>query len=225
MDNAMAKVVIVGNGPMAELVCSFLTHDSQHEVVGFAIDSEFIDQKEILGLPVTEFERVQEVYPPDRYDMCVAIAFRRMNRIRALKCAQAREKGYRLISFVSPRASVSPDATIGENCFIMEQTIVHPFVHVGDDVIIWSGTRLGHRTEVGDHCYFAFDVVVLGCVKIGPYCFFGGNATIRNKITIGADCIIGAGALILEDTPERAVYKGVSGQRLCRDSTDFPDLF
>ena len=220
----MAKVVIFGTEKFAELAHFYLTNDSPYEVVAFTVDEKFIDKKEFLGLPIVPFENVEMNYPPDTYKMFVAVAYKKLNTLRALKYKEAKEKGYELISYLSSKSTHWGDTVIGDNCFIFENQVIQPFVKIGDNVIIWSGNHFGHNVEIGNHCFIASHVVVCGGVSIGPYSFIGVNATLRDDISIGKECIIGAGALILNDTKDKEVYVAKQTERYRLDSTRFEKM-
>ena len=202
------KVVIFGAGSFAEVAYYYLTKDSPFEVVAFTVDERYVTEKEKFGLPVVPFEKIEGIYPPDKFKMFVAIAYRNLNKIRAKKYREAKEKGYELISYICSKAIVWDNVEMGDNCFIFEANVIQPFVKIGNDVIIWSGNHIGHHTTIGDHCFIASHAVISGHVKIEPYCFLGVNATLRDGITIAKECIIGADALIIKDTQERGVYGG-----------------
>jgi len=95
---------------------------------------------------------------------------------------------------------------MGENCFILEDVTIQPFVEFGDDVIVWSGNHIGHHSKIGNHCFITSHVVISGNVEVGDYCFLGVNSTIRDGIKIANHCVIGAGAVILKNTKEKEVY-------------------
>ncbi len=98
------------------------------------------------------------------------------------------------------------EITIGENCFVLENTVIQPFTHIGNDVVIGPNATIGHDVVIGDHCFIAPGTVITGHVTIGPYCFIGASAIIRNSVTIAPECTIGAGALIMKDTKQQEVY-------------------
>jgi sugar O-acyltransferase (sialic acid O-acetyltransferase NeuD family) len=204
----MADVVIFGVGQVAEVIWHYLEHESPHRPVAFTVDAEYQTADELLGLPVVPFERVHERFPPEQCAIFVAVAYRKLNRIRADKLAEAEAKGYRAISHVSPRAVVPPGFEPGPNSFIMEHNTVQPFVTVGRNVVLWSGNHIGHHSAIADNVFIASHVVISGAVKVGANTFIGVNATLRDGITIGSHNIIGAGALILKDTEDFAVYPG-----------------
>ena len=204
----MSEVVIFGSGQVAEVICYYLTHESDHRVVGFTVDGDYLKEDTALGLPVVPFETVQEAFPPERHGVFVAMSYRRLNAPRAQKLAEARAKGYAAVSHVSPRAVVPAGFEAKANTFIMEHNTVQPFVEIGENVIVWSGNHIGHHSRIGDNVFIASHVVISGGVTIGDNCFLGVNATLRDNISIGSHCIVGAGALILKDAPDHAVFPG-----------------
>lgn len=206
MEKQKKKIVIFGIGDIAKLAHYYFVHDSDFEVVAFTADPEFIECQEYLGLPVVPFNAVSKQYPPDQYAMFIAISYQKINKVRAEKYDAAKTLGYSLVSYISSKATILNDYDIGDNCFILEDNTIQPFVKIGNNVTLWSGNHIGHDAVIKDHCFIASHVVVSGFVVIEPYCFLGVNATLRNNITIAQGCVIGAGALILKDTDEFGVY-------------------
>jgi sugar O-acyltransferase (sialic acid O-acetyltransferase NeuD family) len=196
----MNPLVIFGTGELALLAHYYFTQDSRREVAGFTVDQTHLKSNSFSGLPLVPFDRLHDTFPPVGFDLFVAIGYTNLNAARAEKCAEAKARGYRLVSYISTRASTWPDLVVGENCFIMEGNVIQPFVRIGNNVIIACGSLISHHVEIGDNCFIASEVTVSGGVKIEPNCFIGVNATIREHVTIGHGCIIGAGALILRDT-------------------------
>ena len=195
-----------------ELAHFYLTHDSPHDVVAFTVDGEYIQDESFKGLPVVPFETVQEVLSPAEHAMFLPISFKRMNHLRQDRVAAAKAKGYALISYVSSRATTFPDFTCGENCFILEDNTIQPFVRIGDNVILWSGNHIGHHSVIGDNVMVTSQVVISGGCTIEPNCFFGVNATIRDETVIGRETLVGAGVTILHDTEPYSVYKARDGE-------------
>jgi acetyltransferase-like isoleucine patch superfamily enzyme len=79
---------------------------------------------------------------------------------------------------------------------------------IGDNVIIWAGTSIGHRTTIADNCFFASHVAVSGFCNIGRNCFLGVNCCLANNLEIADDCIVGAGAVLVDDTSAGRIYVG-----------------
>lgn len=203
----MKKLVIFGAKGFAEIAHHYFAHDSDYAVTAFTVDAPYIKEATFKGLPVVAFEAVEKDFPPEEYDMFVAVGIRRVNKVRAAKVGEAEKKGYRLASFVSSKASVNADLVVRPNTMIMECVWIHPFVEIGRDTIIWSASRIGFHTRIGDHCWIVSPIFGES-VTVGDYSFIGLDATIAPHVSIGKSNIIGAGALILKDTKDFEVYKG-----------------
>lgn len=206
----MKQVVIFGAGATGRLARVYLTKDSPYQVAAFTVHAKYVDQGRLLGLDVVPYERLEHYYPPDQYAMFVAIGYEQVNRVRARVYDDCKSRGYELISYVSSRSVHCGEFELGQNCLILEGSVLQPFAKIGNNVTVGCHSHVGHDAEISDHCYLAAGSVVPGHVRVGPYCFIGTNATIRNAITIAPDCVIGAGAVILRDTKPGEVYIGKS---------------
>jgi len=199
------KLVIFGNEKMAQLAHFYFTNDSEYDVTAFTVDREYMNNKEFLGLPLIPFEEVNVRYPIEEYSMFIAIGYKKLNTLREEKYNEAKEKGYNLISYVSSKLISWGDTIIGDNCFILENQVLQPFVKIGNNVIIWSGNHFGHDVVIADHTWLSSHIICSGYVKVGSNCFIGINATIRDGVKIGNKSIIGAGALVNKDIKEKSV--------------------
>jgi sugar O-acyltransferase (sialic acid O-acetyltransferase NeuD family) len=201
----MADLLIFGAGDIARLAHRYFETDSPHTVAAFTVDRDYRKADSFCGLPLVDFETVPERYPAQRFQMFVALSYARMNRLRADKYFRAKEIGYSLVSYVSSRCSYLTEPP-GDNCFILEDNTVQPFVRIGNNVTLWSGNHVGHDSTVDDHCFVTSHVVISGNVKIGAYCFLGVNSTLRNSIVVAPETLVGAGAVIMKDTKPKGVY-------------------
>lgn len=207
------SLVIFGTGDIAQLAHYYFTTDSAYEVVTFTVDAAYLTETSFCGLPVIPFEEITEHYAPKQYEIFIALSYSKLNAVRKEKYLAAKGLGYSIASYVSSRATVLNDGRIGENCFILEDNTIQPFVTIGNNVTLWSGNHIGHHATVKDHCFIASQVVVSGGVEIGEQCFIGVNVTLRDHIKIGEKCVIGAGALLLADAEPEGVYIGQATER------------
>lgn len=212
-------LVIFGSGDIAQLAHYYFSTDSNYEVVAFTVDANYIKESEFCGLPVAAFEDVAKNYPPDSHVFFVALSYSKLNAVRKEKFLAAKKMGYKLVSFISSRATVLNEGRIGENCFIFEDNTIQPFVTIGNNVTLWSGNHIGHHSVIHDHTFIASHVVISGGVEIGEQCFVGVNATLRDHIKVGDRCVVGAGALLLADAAPEGVYIGTATERSKMPST------
>lgn len=202
----MQKVVIFGTGQTAEIVYYYLKNDSKHEIVAFTANAEYIKKETFMGLPLVPFETIEKTYPPKKYAMFVAVSYQDLNRIRARKYMEAKQKKYRLINYVSSKSGIVGDVEMGDNCFILESQTIQPYAKLGNDVFVWGGVLVGHHSSIGDHCWLTSESSIGGNAIIGPLCFLGMNATIGHMVTVGRESFIGANTLVTKNGKEKSVY-------------------
>lgn len=207
------NTVLFGNGKFASLAWYCLTNDSDYVISGFTVDRAFIDASSKHGLPVVDFDVVENHFPPAAYRMLLPIGPTGMNELRRSKYHMAKDKGYTLATYISSRANVWPDLEIGECSMIYEGAIVQPFAKIGANTLIRSGSHISHHCIVGNHCFVAAKACLGGGAVIRDGSFIGLNATVRDGITIAERCLVAAGAVVVKDTEPDGVYIGVPARR------------
>ena len=201
MGSPMRKLVIVGAGGTARAVfCELIDSDTQ--VVGFAVEREYISAAEHFGVPVVAFEQVESIFPPGEHDALVVTSFSRLNRNRERLFNATRNKGYKCISHISPRACLGPRVKLGENVVILENSTIQYDCQIGDDTMIWSGVVILHETTIGSHVCINANTIVAGCCRIGDYCVLGINSAVADYLEIGRDCTIAAGSVVTRNLPD-----------------------
>jgi sugar O-acyltransferase (sialic acid O-acetyltransferase NeuD family) len=206
-------LVIFGTGEAAEIAHYYFSAHTEYEVKSFTVDGAFISADNFCGLPIVPFETIAQECAPDEYRMFVALGYSKVNFVRKEKYICAKKLGYELVSYISAKSNVLNGYAIGDNCFILEDNTIQPFVRIGNNVTLWSGNHIGHHSTISDHCFIASHVVVSGGVHIAEQCFLGVNSTIRDHISVGERCVIGAGALLLNDAQPEGVYMGAATAR------------
>ncbi len=206
MKTKTKKLVIVGNTSNARLAKYFFTIDSEYEVTAFSVNENYITDPVFEGLPVTALEEIESKYPPSGYEAFVAVGYNGMNKIREKLYNQCKDKGYRMANYISSHCTYLSQFPTGDNCFILEDNTIQPYVKIGNDVVLWSGNHIGHDVTIEDHVFVTSHAVISGFVTIKRNCFIGVNATIRDAITIAPETLIAAGAIIMKDTVEKGVY-------------------
>lgn len=208
------RLVIFGVEDFADIAYEYFTWDSDYEVVAFAVDRAYLkpgaDRK--FGLPVVPFEDLCTAFPPADHAFFAAVVYADLNRLRQRVCQRARQQGYRLASYVSSRAFVWRNATLGEHCFIFENNCVQPYASIGDNVVLWCGNQISHHARIGHHCFLSGGVAVGGWAAVGDHCFVGLNATLANNTDLGAGSWVSHGAVLSGTVPPASfISAGSSG--------------
>ena len=207
------KIIIYGGGDFAKLMLYHFTHDSDHDVVAFCLDEQYITTDSFCDLPVLSFESIENYYSSAEYVMFVAIGYSNM-RNRSTMFNKAKEKGYTLINFISGKAITRDDLVIGENNAIFSSSDVEPNVVIGNNNIFWTRSILGHGVKIGNHNYFSGGAGLGGNCIIGDYCFMGNAALMINGITLADETFLVAGAVILRDSELSTKYHGNPARRV-----------
>lgn len=206
-------LVIFGITAYAKQMHHYFSTSSDHRVVGFTADAQYITEPSYCGLPVLPFETLPDAAPPAQVDLYIAVGYNGVNEGRRSKYVEAKARGYTLASYVHASAIVASDVTIGDNTFIGELSVVKPFATLGCDLQMGAHVHVGHNAVVRDHVFLAAGCKLLGVVDIGECCFIGGGATVRDHVTVGARCVVGAGAVILTDCEPEGVYRAIPTPR------------
>lgn len=214
------RIVVAGIGETAEIAYEYFTHDSPHEVVAFSVEGSHVDRSTFFGLPVVPLEMLAERFDPEGHRIFVAVSSTHLNRLRTRLYESVKSQGFTCASYVSSRAFVWHNVSLGENVFVFEGNVLQHNVSVGDNTILWSGNHVGHGTRIGANVFVASHVVISGFCEIGDRSFLGVNSTLVDGVKVGHDSVVGAGAVVTDDLEPRGVYVGNPATATGRDPFD-----
>lgn len=218
------RLVIIGTGETAELAYGYFKSDSPYEIVAFSAERQFVTKDVFKGLPVIPLDELAQHFSPSDTEAFVAISSTKLNRLRTRLYNLCKGMGYTMASYISSKAFVGFNTTIGDNCFILENNTIQPFVTIGNNVTCWSGNHIGHRSVIHDNCFLSSQVVISGFCEIGENCFLGVNSCVADNVTIGPDCLIGLGSVIAKDVKAGSIYKTVYSKCQAVSALDFYGL-
>ena len=202
----MHKLIIYGTGLIADVAAFYFRTDTDYQIEAFANAGEFITADQFNGVPVVPFENLASIYSPAEYKIFIALGYAHTNQVRQARYLEAKNKGYACATYISPRATYY-STPVGDNCFILENNVIQPFVTIGNNVTLWSGNHIGHHSTIRDHCFISSHVVISGGCTIGENCFLGVNATLRDNIKLERFVVVGSGAILMKDCSERTLVK------------------
>jgi sugar O-acyltransferase (sialic acid O-acetyltransferase NeuD family) len=215
------KLLIFGTGKIAEVIYYYAAGECGYEVEAFCVNKEYVGPGKFQDKPVVPFEDIEKTYSPDRYEMFVAVGYHDLSRLREAKCREAMEKGFRLVSIVSPQAHLPTNVSHGWNCFIMPPAIIHPCVSLGNNVFVWSGAMIGHHTRIEDHCWLTSACHISGNVTLGANTFVAVNATVGHSVQVGPNCFLGANSLVTKNLEADKVVISESSKPIRLSSSQF----
>ena len=202
------KLFIYGVGGLADYAAYVFENDSDYEVVGTCIEKNYLDKNPNNLMNIMVYEGIEDqLHQADTF-LFIAVG---NNIVRGRIFQMSKQKGIKLATYISSKASTWANLEIGDNCFIGEGSVIQPFVKMGDNSILIS-SRIGHHSRLGNHTLLS-GASLGGKVTIGDFSFLGMNSIIQQNITIGGKNIIGMGVAIKTSTGEGEVYSSPTNIR------------
>jgi sugar O-acyltransferase (sialic acid O-acetyltransferase NeuD family) len=203
----MQQIVIFGAGKVADVIYRHIAFSGAYDVAGFTTDGAHVPASGTFhGKPVVAFDEIEKHFPPDRYGMIVALGYHDLNRLRRERYDAAKEKGYAMVSFISPRASIGDWLEMGDNCIVLDNAVIEPGSRLGNNVVVWSGVLIGHHTSIEDHAWIAGQAIFGGSARLGAGSFVGLGAIVGHEVDLGEDTMVGAGSLVTKCADPKAVF-------------------
>ena len=191
------KLLIFGNGEIAELAKFYFDKEGKYEVIAFVVDKKYLKDDKFNNLPLVALEDIETKYSNNDYFFHVALSYQKINNVKKEKFLEIKKKKYKFASFISQNSIINTEEkNLGENLFILENQTIQNNVIIKDNVMIWSSNHIGHGTIIDSHSYISSHVVISGHCHIGEKCFFGVNSAVADFCTIGQSSFIGMGSNI-----------------------------
>lgn len=206
------KVLLWGAKSQARIVAAELTRagrppdflfDHRLEVADFQSPARFINRPEVL-------RRIL----PDCAEFVVCIGGAQGAQRAALSMRLREGWGLTPLRVISPRATIDPEADLGEGVQIMAGACIGLAARIGDYGLVNTNATVDHECLLGMGVHVMGAAAVAGRVRIGDHATIGTNATVLPDLSIGAGAQVGAGTVILTDVQPDAVMVGVPARFL-----------
>lgn len=135
------------------------------------------------------------------------------NKKRNAQILQLRTLGLKLVSIVSPCASLGAGSTLAEGCFVGHHAHIGPLAVIGCGCIVNTGAVVEHEARVGDYAHISVNATIAGRSSLGSYSMLGAGAVIIDGVSVGSDVMIAAGAVVHRTVQEPGVYMGVPARK------------
>lgn len=201
----MDSLIIIGLGTTARHVYDFVKMYNLYDILGFAVNEEYKDEKEFCGLPVFSLESLEKEIGHNKFTVFVAVLWNHLNKDRKDIYNYCKQRHFILANLISPHAIVRGNIE-GDNCWIHDYVIIQNNAHLESDILIMAYSLIGADTKVGAHCFFGARSLLGGGCSIGEQSFVGLNSTIFDDTKIGKKCIIGACTAVKRNMPDYSKY-------------------
>lgn len=184
------KLLIVGAGGLGRVVlelaeqeydCAFLDDDPD-------IEGTVINGAEVAG----RIRDLEKIYP-EYSNLVVAIG---NNPLREKIYHEAEQVGFEFPNIVWPSAYISPYASVGRGCIILNNAVVQNDAVLGDGTILCSGAEAHHGSTIGNHCVIYSNSVIRSLTHVGDRVWIGSTVSISTGASVPDDAVIEDGSVV-----------------------------
>lgn len=197
----MENLIIVGTGVNAVRAFKFINKYKLYNVIGFAVDKEYIKDSKFYNLPLYDLENLKTLINVP-FKVFVALLWNRLNADRRKLFEKCERYNYEFVNLISPYAVIHEDVKLGKNCWVYDFVSILNDSIIGNNVGLMSYCLIGGGCQIASHSFFAGKTSTGGSCIIGEQSFIGFNATILDGTHIGKKCIVGAGSLVKRNLPD-----------------------
>jgi UDP-perosamine 4-acetyltransferase len=206
-------IIIIGAGGHAKVVADALL--AAHEPVEGFTDAESSRRGAmILGIPILGGDDVVLARGVQSVRLANGIGSVESTARRREVFMHFRELGFRFVTVVHPRATVSPSAVLAEGVQVMAGAVIQAGAVAGENAIVNTSAIVDHDCRIGAHCHLAPGCVLSGGITIGDGSHIGAGSTVRQGLNLGPNTVVAAGAAVVSDHVGGATLAGVPARLL-----------
>lgn len=195
------NLIIIGTGSTAKIVSLFVERYKLFNLLGFAVNESYINERTFCGKPVYAIENLDDIIDKENDFLFVAIQWNRLNADRKKVYLTLKQAGYKFANLIAPNAIVKGDL-VGDNSWISDLVFIDVCSTIGANCFIKSSAIILDNCVISDHCFIAAKSLVAGGCKVGEQSFIGLNATLFDDTVVGKKCIVGACTAVKRNLPD-----------------------
>ena len=192
----MRNLIIFGDTPFAERLFKYISVDAKDKVIAFTQEKSFVSRKEIQGVPVVPFEKLDEHFN-EEFEIIIGMGYTQMNQLKKKIYNMCKEKNYKVGTYISSNAIVY-STEFGEGCFIAPGVVIGSDCRMGVCNYLESSAVLSHDNALGDFNFISTNSVFGGNARVENNCFFGLHSTVKDWVTIASNNLFGSCANIIK---------------------------
>lgn len=203
----MKKIVLIGAGGHCKVIIDIIKSANEYQIVGITDKSA---KGNLLNIPIIGDDSVlQNIYDNGTKYAFIGLGALGNINVRNIICDKLRKIGFKLPVLIHRNSIVSPYVKIGDGTCVMAGTVINAGTHISENCIINTGSIIEHDCKIGHNTHVSPNSSIAGTVTVGFNTHIGiGSSIIQGKI-IGNNVTIGAGAVVINDIPDNSTAVGV----------------
>lgn len=185
----MDRLLLVGAGGLGRVVAEHARNIFECSFIDDAYEQDIlIDNIPIVG-HISDLKTLYE-----KYDLLLVSIGN--NSIRKCIYEEAKKIGYSFPNLIHKSAYISPYATIGNGCIILNNVVIQNGSSIGDGVILNPGVEIHHDSHVGNYSLIYTNSVIRTLASIGNRVKIGSTCSISNNVIVSDDTVVDDGTTI-----------------------------
>ena len=210
----MHDLIIIGNGGHAKIVIDILEERGDYNILGI-ITKNIGDEIGIGGYPILGNDSLlKELFNKGVKLAVLGVGGYTDNSLRKRIYNNLKKIGFQIISAIHPTASLSKTVLMGEANVIFAGVVINPYVRLGNNIIVGTGSTIDHDSIIKDHSLISAGVTVGAETKIEEEVLLALGSKVISGVTICKGALIGAGALVMGEISEPGTYIGMPAKKI-----------
>lgn len=158
----------------------------------FFVDDCYPDTKEVCGIAI--IGKISDL-------ACLFRTYKKLivtignTKLRESIYQKAKKIGYEFPNIIATSAYISPFASVGNGCVILNNVVIQNAARIGNGVLLNPGVEIHHDSVIGDNTLIYSNSVVRTYARIGKRVQIGSTTSISVNATVGDDEIIPDGSV------------------------------
>lgn len=204
----MKKIIVIGNGGHAKEVYTLIKSLSlENKLIGFSIPENLINQEFFLNKPIIPISKINK----EIHKVTVAVGDPNLRR-EIVENELPKDLEY--INLIASQSYIGSDNNIGKGVIIMPFCHITTNINIGDHSHLYSGTSIGHDSQLGNFFSSGAGVSISGNNKIGESVYFGNNSSIKQGLEVYDDVTIGMNSCVVNNIYEKGTYVGIPSKKI-----------
>ena len=201
------NLLLIGAGGHARSCIDVIEQQGQYHIIGLIGTATEVGNS-CLGYPIIATDNALQSWAERCTYAFLAVGHMTSPEKRIYLHRLGLRLGFIFPTLISPRAYVSPHATIGAGTIVMPGAIVNAAAKVGCNCIINSRALIEHDATVEDHSHISTVAIINGGARVGLGSFVGSGSIVRDSRKLGNNCVVGMGLAVRHDQPDETQFTG-----------------
>ena len=192
----MNKLILIGGGGHCKACIDVIEQEGKYQIIGILDSHDKLSDK-ILSYNIIGTDDDIRKHILDGCYFLITIGQIKTYKTRENIYLKLQQEQAKFASVISPRAYVSPYASVGHGTIIMHDSVINAGAIIKENCIINTKAIIEHDSIIGRHCHISTAAVINGNVTVNKGSFFGSNAVSKQGVTTREADFIKAGSCYL----------------------------